>query len=123
MPKDKPADSGDDGNWYYDPSSGGRLYLYNGGCTLKPSSESGAESALQTDLDIRKDAEFNSGTVGKRAHNEGTISDGTFQGEVFNYKTIFRRHLPREVAQLPNHLRRYLPRKDVQLRHHLRRHL
>lgn len=84
----KPADSGDDGNWYYDPSSGGRLYLYNGGCTLKPSSESGAESALQTDLDIRKDAEFNSGTVGKRAHNEGTISDGTFQGEVFNYKTI-----------------------------------
>lgn len=43
---------------------------------------------MQTDLDIRKDAEFNSGTVGKRAHNEGTISDGTFQGEVFNYKTI-----------------------------------
>lgn len=64
------------------------LLLYDGTFTLQPSSESGAESALQTDLDIRKDAEFNSGTVGKRAHNEGTISDGTFQGEVFNYKTI-----------------------------------
>lgn len=62
--------------------------MYDGTFTLQPSSESGAESALQTDLDIRKDAEFNSGTVGKRAHNEGTISDGTFQGEVFNYKTI-----------------------------------
>lgn len=84
----KPAGSGSDGNWYYDPSSGGRLYLYNGGFTLQPSSEPGAESALQTDLDIYKDAEFNGGTVGKRAHNEGTISNGTFQWEVYNYGTI-----------------------------------
>lgn len=82
----KPADSGEGTHWYYSADSG--CWLYNGVFALQPSSESGAESALQTDLDIRKDAEFNSGTVGKRAHNEGTISDGTFQGEVFNYKTI-----------------------------------
>lgn len=85
----KPADSGDDGNWYYDPSSGGRLYLYNGGCTLKPSSESGAESALQgVELIINQDADFADGTVGCWTNNAGTISGGTFQGEVFNYKTI-----------------------------------
>lgn len=82
----KPADSGDDGNWYYDPSSGGRLYLYNGGCTLKPSSESGAESALQATLRI-KDAEFNSGTVGCWTNNAGTISGGTFQKAVHNDAT------------------------------------
>ena len=99
-----PADSGDDGNWYYDPSSGGRLYLYNGGFTLKPSSESGAESALQgVELIINKDADFADGTVGCWTNNAGiisggtfqqpvnnnkTISDGTFQGEVYNYGTI-----------------------------------
>ena len=100
----KPAGSGDDGNWYYDPSSGGRLYLYNGGFTLKPSSESGAESALQgVELIINQDADFADGTVGCWTNNAGiisggtfqqpvnnnkTISDGTFQGEVYNYGTI-----------------------------------
>ena len=85
----KPADSGDDGNWYYDPSSGGRLYLYNGGCTLKPSSESGAESALQgVELIINQDADFADGTVGCWTNNNGIISGGTFQGNVNNNKTI-----------------------------------
>ena len=85
----KPADSGDDGNWYYDPSSGGRLYLYNGGFTLQPSSESGAESALQgVELIINQDADFADGTVGCWANNAGIISGGTFQGNVNNNKTI-----------------------------------
>lgn len=84
----KPAGSGDDGNWYYDPSSGGRLYLYNGGCTLKPSSESGAESALQgVELIINQDADFADGTVGCWTNNAGTISDGTFQKAVHNDAT------------------------------------
>lgn len=84
----KPADSGDDGNWYYDPSSGGRLYLYNGGCTLKPSSESGAESALQgVELIINQDADFADGTVGCWTNNDGTISGGTFQKAVHNDAT------------------------------------
>ena len=83
-----PAGSGVDGNWYYDPSSGGRLYLYNGGFTLKPSSESGAKSALQADLYIDTDAKFNSGTIGYETYNYGTISDGTFQGSVYNSKDI-----------------------------------
>ena len=85
----KPADSGDDGNWYYDPSSGGRLYLYNGGFTLKPSSESGAESALQgVELIINQNADFADGTVGCWTNNAGIISGGTFQGDVINDKTI-----------------------------------
>lgn len=84
----KPADSGDDGNWYYDPSSGGRLYLYNGGCTLKPSSESGAESALQgVELIINQDADFADGTVGCWTNNAGTISGGTYQKAVHNDAT------------------------------------
>lgn len=84
----KPADSGDDGNWYYDPSSGGRLYLYNDGCTLKPSSESGAESALQgVELIINQDADFADGTVGCWTNNAGTISGGTFQKAVHNDAT------------------------------------
>lgn len=84
----KPADSGDDGNWCYDPSSGGRLYLYNGGCTLKPSSESGAESALQgVELIINQDADFADGTVGCWTNNAGTISGGTFQKAVHNDAT------------------------------------
>ena len=84
-----PADSGDDGSWYYDPSSGGRLYLYNGGFTLKPSSESGAESALQgVELIINHDADFADGTVGCWTNNAGIISGGTFQGNVNNDKTI-----------------------------------
>ena len=85
----KPADSGDDGNWYYDPSSGGRLYLYNGGFTLKPSSESGAESALQgVELIINQGADFADGTVGCWTNNAGIISDGIFQQPVNNNKTI-----------------------------------
>ena len=84
-----PAGSGDAGNWYYDPSSGGRLYLYNGGFTLKPSSESGAESALQgVELIINHDADFADGTVGCWTNNAGIISGGTFQGNVNNDKTI-----------------------------------
>lgn len=84
-----PAGSGVDGNWYYNPSSGGRLYLYNGGFTLKPSSESGAESALQgVELIINKDADFADGTVGCWTNNAGIISGGTFQGNVNNDKTI-----------------------------------
>ena len=84
-----PAGSGVDGNWYYDPSSGGRLYLYNGGFTLKPSSESGAESALQgVELIINQDADFADGTVGCWTNNAGIISGGTFQGNVNNDKTI-----------------------------------
>ena len=84
-----PESRGDDGNWYYDPSSGGRLYLYNGGFTLKPSSESGAESALQgVELIINHDADFADGTVGCWTNNAGIISGGTFQGEVYNDKTI-----------------------------------
>lgn len=109
----KPAGSGDDGNWYYDPSSGGRLYLYNGGLTLKPSSESGAESALQgVELIINQNADFADGTVGCWTNNAGiisggtfqqpvnnnkTISDGTFQGEVFNYGIISDGTFQREV--------------------------
>ena len=85
----KPESRGDDGNWYYDPSSGGRLYLYNGGFTLKPSSESGAESALQgVELIINQDADFADGTVGCWTNNAGIISGGTFQGNVNNDKTI-----------------------------------
>ena len=99
-----PESRGVDGNWHYDPNSGGRLYLYNGGFTLKPSSESGAVSALQgVELIINQNADFADGTVGCWTNNAGiisggtfqenvgnnkTISDGTFQGEVYNYGTI-----------------------------------
>ena len=84
-----PESRGVDGNWHYDPSSGGRLYLYNGGFTLKPSSESGAESALQgVELIINQDADFADGTVGCWTNNAGIISGGTFQGNVNNDKTI-----------------------------------
>ena len=82
----KPASEGDFGNWYYSAASG--CQLDTGVFALQPSSEPEAESALQTDLDIRKDAEFNSGTVGKRAHNWSTISNGTFLGNVNNWDTI-----------------------------------
>ena len=108
-----PESRGDDGNWYYDPSSGGRLYLYNGGFTLKSSSESGAESALQgVELIINQGADFADGTVGCWTNNAGiisggtfqgnvnndkTISDGTFQGEVFNYGIISDGTFQREV--------------------------
>ena len=82
----KPADSGEGTHWYYSADSG--CWLYNGVFALQPSSEPEAESALQATLYIIKDAEFNSGTVGKRANNEGTISNGTFQWEVTNEGTI-----------------------------------
>lgn len=82
-----PESEGDYDHWFYSANST-TLFLYDGTFTLQPSSESGAESALQTELDIREGVEFNGGTVGRRAHNEGTISDGTFQWAVYNYGTI-----------------------------------
>ena len=78
-----PADSGDGTHWNYSADSG--CWLYNGVFALQPSSEPTAESALWATLDIYKDAEFNGGTVGSFAYNEGTISGGTFQGEVDNF--------------------------------------
>ena len=84
-----PEETGDGNHWYYDASSGGRLYLNEGGFTLRPSSEPDAESALQgTELIIRQRADFTGGTVGCWANNVGIISGGTFQGNVNNYKTI-----------------------------------
>lgn len=82
----KPADSGEGTHWYYSADSG--CWLYNGVFALQPSSEPEAVSALQATLYIIKDAEFNSGTVGKRANNEGTISGGIFQRRVYNYEII-----------------------------------
>ena len=78
-----PASADGTGRWDHNASSK-RLNLNEGTFTLQPSSEPGAESALQTDLDIHKDAEFNGGTVGKPTYNYGTISGGTFQGTVEN---------------------------------------
>lgn len=82
-----PESEGDYDHWFYSANST-TLFLYDGTFTLQPSSDPEAASALQTDLDIYKAAEFNSGTVGRRAYNEGTISDGTFQREVYNSGTI-----------------------------------
>lgn len=79
----KPADSGDGTHWNYNADSG--CWLFNGVFALKPSSEAEAESALQATLHI-KDAEFNSGTVGGGTDNYGTISGGTFQRMVYNYR-------------------------------------
>ena len=82
----KPAGGGDNTHWVYDANSN-RMNLYQGAFTLKPSSDSGAESALQVALDIYEDAEFNGGTVGTvgyGTYNYGAISDGTFQGNVIN---------------------------------------
>ena len=85
----KPTSEGDYDytHWFYSANST-VLFLYDGTFTLQPSSEPGAESALQTDLDIREDAEFNGGTVGRVTNNHGTISGGTFQGVVNNSDTI-----------------------------------
>ena len=84
-----PEETGDGNHWYYDASSGGRLYLNEGGFTLRPSSEPDAESALQgTEMIIRQRADFTGGTVGCWANNAGIISGGTFQGNVNNNKTI-----------------------------------
>ena len=84
----KPESEGGSGHWKCDDLTNFKLLLYDGTFTLKPSSESGAESALQTDLDIRKDADFADGTVGCWTNNAGIISGGTFQGNVNNHKTI-----------------------------------
>lgn len=81
-----PAGYGDGEHWYYSAASG--CQLDTGVFALQPSSEPGAESALQTDLDIREGAEFNGGTVGWGTNNHGTISGGTFQGGVYNSGTI-----------------------------------
>lgn len=84
-----PTELGDDDHWGYDPSSGGRLNLNEGVFTLRPSSESGAESALQgVELIINQDADFADGTVGCWANNAGIISGGTFQWDVSNTGTI-----------------------------------
>jgi hypothetical protein len=82
-----PESEGDYDHWFYSANST-TLFLYDGTFTLQPSSDPEAASALQADLDIGGAAEFNSGTVGRRAYNEGTISNGTFQWEVTNEGTI-----------------------------------
>jgi len=78
----KPADSGDLEHWVHSCVTSYYLKLYQGIFTLQPSSEPGAESALQENLYIYKDAEFNGGTVGGYTYNNGTISGGIFQGTV-----------------------------------------
>lgn len=82
-----PESEGDYDHWFYSANST-TLFLYDGTFTLQPSSDLEAASALQTDLDIYKDAEFNGGTVGDYTYNNGTISGGIFQREVFNYGII-----------------------------------
>ena len=81
-----PAGYGDGEHWYYSADSG--CWLYNGVFALHPSSEAEAESALQAKLYISKDAEFNNGTVGGKTSNNGIISNGNFQWNVYNYKDI-----------------------------------
>jgi len=76
-----PESEGDYDHWFYSANST-TLFLYDGTFTLQPSSDPEAASALQADLDIGGAAEFNSGTVGRRAYNEGTISGGTFKEAV-----------------------------------------
>ena len=80
-----PTESGDDDHWHYDPNSNGRLYLTEGVFTLQPSKEPNAKSALQVvELNIEQKADFAGGTVGRLTYNCGTISNGTFQGYVYN---------------------------------------
>lgn len=148
----KPESEGDSEHWAYDYATSFSLNLRQGTFTLQPSSEPGAISALQADLYILENAKFNGGTVGDYTYNYGTISDGTFQGDVNNYNTISNGTFQRVVfnndtisggiflgdmnnwgtisggiflggVQLPNHLRRHLPRDGGQHRHHLRRYL
>lgn len=85
---DTPAGSGDSGHWECGNATSFNLHLQQGTFTLQPSSEPGAISALQADLYILENAKFNGGTVGDYTYNYGTISDGTFQGDVNNYNTI-----------------------------------
>ena len=83
----KPASEGDFGNWYYSADSG--CQLDTGVFALQPSSEPEAESALKARLfHIGDKAELVRGTVGCETNNYGTISGGTFQGDVFNTGTI-----------------------------------
>ena len=77
-----PESEGDLKHWTYSADSG--CWLYNGVFALKPSSDSGAVSALQPNLSLASKAEFNSGTVGGETYNWGTISGGNFQGKVIN---------------------------------------
>ena len=79
-----PESEGGSGHWKCDDATSFNLLLYDGTFTLQPSSEPGAVSALQTDLDISQNAEFNGGTVGDYTYNNGTISGGIFQGTVEN---------------------------------------
>ena len=81
-----PASADGTGRWDHNASSK-RLNLNEGTFTLQPSSDSGAVSALQENLYIYKDAEFNGGTVGSTTFNNGTISGGTFQKAVYNDAT------------------------------------
>lgn len=81
----KPESRGDSEHWQYSAGSG--CQLYNGVFALQPSSEAEAESALQENLYIYKDAEFNGGTVGSTTFNNSTISGGTFQKAVHNDAT------------------------------------
>ena len=82
-----PESEGDYDHWFYSANST-TLFLYDGTFTLQPSSDPEAASALQTDLDIYKDAEFNGGTVGGGTDNHGTISGGTFLDDVSNSGNI-----------------------------------
>ena len=83
----KPESRGDNEHWVYSGVTNYDLKLYQGIFTLQPSSEAEAESALQENLYIYKDAEFNGGTVGSTTFNNGTISGGTFQKAVHNDAT------------------------------------
>ena len=109
----KPTSEGNFGSWAYGNATSFNLNLNEGTFTLHPSSEPGAESALQADLKIFKDAEFNGGAVGRWTNNEGiisggifqnivdnygTISDGIFQGVVYNHKTISKGDFQEIVA-------------------------
>ena len=83
----KPAGYGDGEHWYYSATSG--CQLDTGVFALQPSSEPEAESALKARLfHIGDNAELVRGTVGCETSNYGTISGGTFQGDVFNTGTI-----------------------------------
>ena len=84
----KPTSEGDYDytHWFYSANST-VLFLYDGTFTLQPSSEPGAASALQPNLEIRRAAEFKDGTVGGTTFNNGTISGGTFQKAVHNDAT------------------------------------
>ncbi len=83
----KPESEGGSGHWKCDDATSFNLLLYDGTFTLQPSSEPGAVSALQAELDIREGVEFNGGTVGDYTYNNGTISGGIFQGTVENRNT------------------------------------